>query len=83
VKHARCLPKELYRSLTWDRGKKMADHRRFTLATDIQVYFCDPQHPWQRASRCPRTVRHSVRGQNARAATTYNTMKKHRKMLIA
>ncbi|MFC3816935.1 IS30 family transposase [Lysobacter sp. GCM10012299] len=50
IKNARRLPKELYRSLTWDRGKEMADHRRFTLATDIQVYFCDPQHPWQRGS---------------------------------
>jgi IS30 family transposase len=50
IKHAHCLPKELYRSLTWDRGKEMADHRRFTLASDIQVYFCDPQHPWQRGS---------------------------------
>jgi len=50
VKHAHQLPRELYASLTWDRGKEMADHRRFTLATDIKVYFCDPQHPWQRGS---------------------------------
>ncbi len=41
---------ELYQSLTWDRGKEMADHKRFTLATDIKVYFCDPQKPWQRGS---------------------------------
>lgn len=50
VKHARQLPKELYTSLTWDRGKEMADHQRFTLATDIKVYFCDPQNPWQRGT---------------------------------
>jgi IS30 family transposase len=50
IKHARKLPQELYKSLTWDRGKEMADHQRFTLATDIKVYFCDPQSPWQRGS---------------------------------
>ena len=50
IKQARSLPKELYKSLTWDRGSEMADHRRFTLATDIDVYFCDPQSPWQRGS---------------------------------
>ena len=50
IKHARKLPTELYQSLTWDRGKEMADHQRFTLATDIDVYFCDPQSPWQRGS---------------------------------
>ena len=50
IKNARKLAQELYKSLTWDRGKEMAGHRRFTLATDIQVYFCDPRSPWQRGS---------------------------------
>ncbi|RFP07928.1 IS30 family transposase [Duganella sp. BJB475] len=50
IENARRLPHELYKSLTWDRGKEMAAHKRFTLATDIQVYFCDPQNPWQRGS---------------------------------
>ena len=50
IKQATKLPNELYKSLTWDRGKELADHRRFTLATDVAVYFCDPQSPWQRGS---------------------------------
>ena len=50
IRQARKLPTELYKSLTWDRGKELADHRRFSLATDIDVYFCDPQSSWQRGS---------------------------------
>jgi IS30 family transposase len=50
IKQAHKLPRELYKSLTWDRGKEMADHKRFTLDTNIQVYFCDPKSPWQRGS---------------------------------
>ena len=50
IKQSKKLPDELYKSLTWDRGKEMADHKRFTLATDINVYFCDPKSPWQRGS---------------------------------
>jgi IS30 family transposase len=50
IKNARKLPQELYKSLTWDRGSEMANHKRFTLATDVQVYFCDPRSPWQRGS---------------------------------
>jgi len=50
IEQARKLPRELYKSLTWDRGKEMAGHQRFSLATDVKVYFCDPQQPWQRGS---------------------------------
>jgi len=50
IKHAHKLPRELYKSLTWDRGKEMADHQRFSLDTNVKVYFCDPQSPWQRGS---------------------------------
>jgi IS30 family transposase len=46
IRQAHKLPSELYKSLTRDRGKEMADHQRLTLATDIKVYFCDPQSPW-------------------------------------
>jgi len=50
IKQARKMPRELYQSLTWDRGKELADHKRFTLATEVDVYFCDPQSPWQRGT---------------------------------
>jgi len=50
IKQAKKLPDELYKSLTWDRGAEMKAHQRFTLETDIQVYFCDPHSPWQRGS---------------------------------
>lgn len=50
IKQSKRLPKELYKSLTWDRGKELADHPRLKLATDVDVYFCDPHAPWQRGS---------------------------------
>ncbi len=50
IKQTTRLPPELFKSLTWDQGKELADHRRFSLATDIDVYFCDPRSPWQRGS---------------------------------
>jgi IS30 family transposase len=50
IKQSQKLPSELYRSLTWDRGKELTDHQRLTLATEVEVYFCDPRSPWQRGS---------------------------------
>jgi IS30 family transposase len=50
TRRVRKLPKQLRRSLTWDRGKEMAAHKDFSIATNVQVYFCDPHSPWQRGS---------------------------------
>jgi IS30 family transposase len=50
IQHVQQLPAALRRSLTWDRGLEMAQHKSFTMATDVKVYFCDPQSPWQRGS---------------------------------
>ena len=50
IKQSKKLPDELYKSLTWDRGSELANHKRFTLETNIDVYFCDPRSPWQRGS---------------------------------
>ena len=50
VRQVKNLPAGLMSSLTWDRGTELADHKRFTVATNVTVYFCDPQSPWQRGS---------------------------------
>ena len=50
TRHVQRLPEGLMASLTWDRGTEMAQHKRFTVATDVAVYFCDPQSPWQRGT---------------------------------
>jgi len=50
IRQVRRLPKELRKSLTWDRGLEMALHKEFSIATNVNVYFCDPRSPWQRGT---------------------------------
>ena len=50
IRQTQRLPRELYKSLTWDRGKELADHPRLSLTTDVEVYCCDPQSPWQKGT---------------------------------
>lgn len=50
IRQSQKLPAELYQSLTWDRGKELADHQRLAMAADVEIYFCDPRSPWQRGS---------------------------------
>ncbi len=59
------LPKELARSITWDQGAEMANHKSFSVTTGIPVYFCDPHSPWLTGQSRPRGVRWTTAGRNS------------------
>jgi IS30 family transposase len=65
IRTVRRLPSGLHKSVTRDLGRETADHRRLTRATDMQAYFCDPQHPWQRGSNENTNVRKGPRAHGA------------------
>jgi IS30 family transposase len=85
IKQSQRLPSEFYRSLTWDRGKELADHQRLTLATEVEVYFCDPRSPWQRGSNenTNRLLRHlSLHSQAKLTAIARQLNERPRKTLL-
>ena len=92
IKQSQRLPSELYRSLTWDRGKELADHQRLTLATEVEVYFCDPRSPWQLGSNentnrllrqyLPRGTDLSLHGQAKLSAIARQLDERPRKTLL-
>jgi transposase, IS30 family len=92
IKQSQRLPSELYWSLTWDRGKELADHPRLTLATEVEVYFCDPRSPWQRGSNentnrllrqyLPRGTDLSLHSQAKLSAITRQLNERPRKTLL-
>ena len=92
IKQSQRLPSELYRSLTWDRGKDLADHQRLTLATEVEVYFCDPRSPWHLGSNentnrllrqyLPRGTDLSLRSQTKLSAIARQLNERPRKTLL-
>ena len=91
IKHAQKLPKELYKSLTWDRGREIKDQKQCTLATDIKVYLCDPYSQWQRGSNestnrllrqyFPKSTDLSVHSQQKRSSVVRQLNERPRKTL--